>query len=139
MDEALDKYVEETRVRAKDFHEKYEGKLASASLREAIVEYEQIAIRRGTVGSYLSLQYDTQLDNDALKKRKGAIGQLGSQVYGDYLEWFSLDLAAMDDDVLQEHYKKDPALEEYKSYIEEERRFKPHNLSKDVERALTVR
>jgi len=55
------------------------------------------------------------------------------------LEWFSLDLAAMDDIVLADHYEKDPSLKDYQAYIEEERRFKDHNLAKDVERALTVR
>jgi len=73
MDEGLDTYVAETGEQAKSFHSKYEGKLASVSLRQVIVEYEQIAVRRGTVSSYLSLHYDTQLDNDALKKRKGRL------------------------------------------------------------------
>jgi len=139
FDEALDKYVEETAQRAKRFHETYDGKLADSDLKAAITEYEHIAVRRGTVSSFLSLHYDTQLDNDALKKRKGALSQQQSQVYGDFLEWFSLDLASMDDAILAQHYDKDPSLNDYKSYIDEERRFKDHNLSKDVERALTVR
>lgn len=141
MDESLDNYIAETGDQAKVFHETYEGKLAepATSLRKVIVEYEQIAVRRGTVSSYLALHYDTQLDNDALKKRKGAIGAIQSQVFGDHLEWFSLDLAAMDDAILAGHYEKDAALQDYKSYIDEERRFKDHNLSKDVERALTMR
>lgn len=141
-DDALDKYVEETGKQAKVFHETYEGKLndpSTCSLKQVIAEYEAIAVRRGTVSSYLSLQYDTQLDNDALKKRKGAIGAIQSQVFGDHLEWFSLDLAAMDDTVLASHYEKDPTLREYQPYIDEERRFKDHHLAKDVERALTVR
>ena len=141
-DDALDKYVEETGKQAKLFHETYEGKLndpATCSLKQVIASYEAIAVRRATVSSYLALQYDTQLDNDALKKRKGAIGAIQSQVYGDHLEWFSLDLAAMDDAILASHYEKDPSLREYQPYIDEERRFKDHHLSKDVERALTVR
>ncbi|CAB9523134.1 Oligopeptidase F [Seminavis robusta] len=130
-DPALDKYVEETATLSKAFHEKYEGKLKDVSLKQVISEYEQISIRRGTVGSYLSLEYDTQLDNDEVKKRKDALGQLQSQTYGDHLEWFSLDLAAMEEADLQVQYEKDPSLKEYKAYIDEERRFKPHNLAKE--------
>jgi oligoendopeptidase F len=143
FDEKIDEWVEETARQAEEFHAKYDGKLGDSeviSLRQAIAEYERIAVRRGTISSYLHLSYDTQLNNDALKKRKGAISAKQSQVVGDHLEWFSLDLAAMDDAILQKHFEKDPTLkQDYGAYIEEERRFKPHNLSKDVERALTVR
>jgi oligoendopeptidase F len=139
MDPAIDDYVKETAVQAKAFQEKYDGKLNDVPLKQVIADYEQIAIRRGKISSYLSLAYDTQLDNDELKKRKGALGQLQSQTYGDHLNWFSLDLAAMDDAALQTQYEKDPSLKDYQAYIDEERRFKPHNLAKDVERALTVR
>jgi hypothetical protein len=30
------------------------------------------------------------LDDDELKKRKGALSQTQSEIYGDNLEWFSL-------------------------------------------------
>ncbi|KAL3935422.1 MAG: hypothetical protein SGARI_002983, partial [Bacillariaceae sp.] len=143
FDKKIDEWVADTAKQAEEFHKKYEGKLQDPSvvkLREIISDYENIAVRRGTVSSYLHLSYDTQLNNDALKKRKGAISAQQSQMVGDHLEWFSLDLAAMDDAVLEKHYAADPSLkQDYGAYIDEERRFKPHNLSKDVERALTVR
>ena len=118
---------------------KYEGKLSSSSLYSAIVEYEQISIRSTLVSSYLHLSYDTSLDDDALKKRKGALSQVQSEIYGNNLEWFSLDVAELDDEVLKEKYENEEGLVKYRSFIEELRRQKPHNLSKDVERALTVR
>ena len=140
FDEAMDQYVEETKKQAQSFQETYEGKLPEVSLKTAIEEFERIMVRRGTVSSYLSLSYDTQLDNDALKKRKGALMQTQSQVFGDHLEWFALDLAQMDEADLQAHYDKDDTLQSaYKAFIDEERRYRTHNLSKDIERALTVR
>ena len=91
------------------------------------------------MSSYLHLSYDVSLDDDNLKKRKGALSQRQSEIYGDNLEWFSLDVAELDDSVLAKQYEKEPELKKFKSFIEELRRQKPHNLSKDVERALTVR
>lgn len=144
--EDLDTHLEKTKTLAKDFREKYEGKLESAdtstngcSLLEAIQEYEEIASRRGLIASYLSLSYDVKLDDDALKKRKGALSQVQSSIVGDYLEWFTLDVASLSQEILDQHYLATPELSKYKSFLDELLRQKPHDLSKDVERALTVR
>ena len=79
------------------------------------------------------------MDDDELKKRKGALSQTQSEIYGDNLEWFSLDVAGLSDADLENQYESEPGLSKYKAFIDELRRQKPHNLSKDVERALTVR
>jgi oligoendopeptidase F len=147
--EDLDTHLEKTKTLAKAFREKYEGKLESAdaaaasgngcSLLEAIQEYEEIASRRGLIASYLSLSYDVKLNDDALKKRKGALSQNMSAIVGDYLEWFTLDVASLSQEILEQHYQATPELTKYKSFLDELLRQKPHDLSKDVERALTVR
>lgn len=88
-------------------------------------------MRRATVSSYLSLHYDVDLENDALKKRKGALSQKQSAVYGDHLEWFSLDVAEMSEDELAAQYEKDAGgLTKYKAFLDEVRRQRPHNLEK---------
>ena len=122
-----------------NFQATYEGKLEELSLLSAIQEYEEISKRKTLVSSYLHLSYDVSLDDDNLKKRKGALSQRQSEIYGDNLEWFSLDVADLDDAILASQYEKEPSLTAFKSFIDELRRQKPHNLSKDVERALTVR
>ena len=142
FDENIDAHLEQTKSLAKAFREKYENKLespASCSLLEALEEYESIAERRGLIGSFLSLSYDTRLNDDVLKKRKGALSQVQSSIVGDYLEWFTLDVASLSQQVLDEHYKATPGLTKYKAFLEELQRQKPHDLAKDVERALTVR
>ena len=136
--EDIDKHLEETRVSAKAFKEKYEGKLESpdeVSLFDAVSEYEQISIRRGIVSSFLSLSYDVKLDDEALKKRKGAVSQLQSSIVGDYLEWFTLDLASLSQAVLSAHKEKTPDLAKYEAFIEEVQRQKPHDLSKVSEKS----
>eukprot|EP01063_Lacrimia_lanifica_P024344 TRINITY_DN3226_c0_g1_i2.p1 TRINITY_DN3226_c0_g1~~TRINITY_DN3226_c0_g1_i2.p1 ORF type:complete len:640 (+),score=228.70 TRINITY_DN3226_c0_g1_i2:61-1920(+) len=138
-DEAIDAHLKETEQRAKAFKDAFEGKLSTASLRDAVAEYEAISARRTLVSSFLHLSYDTALNDDVLKKRKGAVSQESSRVYGDCLEWFALDLAEMPDADLARQYEAEPELAKYKSFVDETRRQKPHNLAKDVERALTVR
>eukprot|EP00581_Thalassiosira_minuscula_P010123 CAMPEP_0183709544 /NCGR_PEP_ID=MMETSP0737-20130205/5568_1 /TAXON_ID=385413 /ORGANISM="Thalassiosira miniscula, Strain CCMP1093" /LENGTH=625 /DNA_ID=CAMNT_0025937673 /DNA_START=100 /DNA_END=1977 /DNA_ORIENTATION=- len=135
----IDSHLDETAKLAEAFKAKYEGKLGDASLLSAIQDYEKISIRTTLVSSYLHLSHDTNLDDDSLKKRKGAVSQRQSEIYGDNLEWFSLDVAELDDAVLANQYETEPGLSKYKSFVDELRRQKPHNLSKDVERALTVR
>jgi len=137
--EDIDSHLDGTAKLAEAFKAKYEGKLGKLSLLSAIKEYEEISTRKALISSYLSLSYDTSLDDDALKKRKGALSQRQSEIYGNNLEWFSLDVAELDNAVLANQYEKEPDLSNYKSFIDELRRQKPHNLSKDVERALTVR
>lgn len=139
FDKAVDAHLEETKAMAKAFRETYEGKLESCVLLQAIQEYESIASRRALIGSYLSLSYDVKLDDDGLKKRKGALSQIQSAIAGDYLEWFTLDVAGLSQPVLDAHYVATPGLTKYKAFLEELQRQKPHDLSKDVERALTVR
>jgi oligoendopeptidase F len=135
----LDAHLEETKALSKAFKETYEGNLSSKSLLSAVTEYEQISVRRALVSSYLHLSYDVALEDDALKKRKGAISQIQSEIVGDYLEWFSLDVADMSQEDLDKHFAEEPDLVKYQSFLEELRRQRPHNLEKNVERALTVR
>lgn len=136
---AIDEHLEETKALSKTFKENYEGNLSSKSLFSVVSEYEQISIRLALVTSYLDLSYDTALQDDALKKRKGAISQKQSEIVGDYLEWFTLDVADMSQEDIDKHYSEEPNLVKYKSFLDELRRQQPHNLDKNVERALTVR
>jgi oligoendopeptidase F len=136
----IDDHLEDSKTRAKTFQDAYEGKLESCNLLEAIQEFEAIAVRGATVSSYLNLSYDVALDDDALKKRKGAVSQVQSEITSNHLEWFELDIAYLSDDALQHHYTTTPELvTKYGSYLEQVRRQRPHNVDKVVERALTVR
>ena len=139
--EDVDAHLSETRRLAQAFRDTYEGSLSSpsTSLLAAIEEYEKISIRSAMVSSYVDLSYDTNLDDSSLKKRQGALSQIDSAVFGDYLEWFGLDVAELDDDALRAQYLAHPGLSKYGSFVDDLRRQKSHNLPKDVERALTVR
>lgn len=138
FDEKIDNLLETVKTDAKKFRETYENKLEE-NLYKAIQEYEAISVQKATISSYLHLSYDTQLNDDKLKKRKGAISQVQSAIVGDYLEWFTLDLASIPTETIAELKAKTPELAKYTAFLEEVQRSKPHDLSKEVERALTVR
>jgi oligoendopeptidase F len=139
FDKKLDEQLEQVKQQAKTFKETYEGNIASKSLLRAVTEFEESAVQRAMISSYLSLSYDVALDDDALKKRKGAISQVQSEITGDYLEWFELDLAELTNEEIDQKYAQEPDLVKYKAFLDELRRQRPHNLDKTVERALTVR
>ena len=58
------------------------SKLAT-TLAEAVPAYESISVDLAKISSFLSLSYDTALEDDALKKRKGAIAQRCAALSGD--------------------------------------------------------
>merc|ERR1719329_421893 len=138
FDSKLDAQLDAVSARAARFKASFEGKLES-ELLPAVTEYQEIVTQKSAICCYLSLSFDTALNDDALKKRKGEISEKTAQVAGDSLEWFELDLAAMEEGPLSSQYGKDRTLGNFKPFIDEARRQRPHNLSKDVERALTVR
>jgi oligoendopeptidase F len=138
FDEKIDKLLETVEADSKTFRETYENHLEE-NLLQAIQEFEAISVQRASIGSYMSLSYDTQLNDDNLKKRKGALSQTQSSIEGDYLEWFTLDLAGIPTETIEKLKIDKPGLTKYNAFLEEVQRSKPHDLNKDVERALTVR
>ena len=109
------------------------------SLLDAIKAYEEVDIALTKALSYVSLSCDTKLDDDKAQKRKASLFQRYSTISGNELTFFSLELADMSQDLLEAQMEKSPELAKYAAYIDDVRRSQPYNLSKEVERALTVR
>jgi|UniRef100_A0A7R9TB72 oligoendopeptidase F len=116
----------------------FEGKLDS-KLLGAIQLYEKIDIALTKALSYVSLACDTCLDDDDAQKRKASLMQRYSIISGNNLTFFSLELADLAQEDLDAQMESTPELANYSAYIDEVRRSRPYNLSKEVERALTVR
>jgi oligoendopeptidase F len=109
-------------------------------LLDAIKEYEQIDVALTKALSYVSLASDTKLDDDDAQKRKASLFQRYATINGNELTFFGLELADMPQEQLDEQLAAQPeALGAYAAYIDEVRRSQPYNLTKEVERALTVR
>lgn len=109
-------------------------------LLDAIRAYEQVDIALTKTLSYVSLASDTKLDDDDAQKRKASLFQRYSAITGNQLTFFGLELADLPQEQLDAQMSAEPeALGAYAAYIDEVRRSQPYNLSKEVERALTVR
>jgi hypothetical protein len=90
--------------------------------------------------SYLSLSYVVALDNDALKKGKGAGLQVQSEITGIHLEWFELDNCQFQQQRLETSFYHDTQTghKVWSILGGSPRHQRPHNLDKTVKDALTV-
>ncbi|CAL6420592.1 unnamed protein product [Bathycoccus prasinos] len=143
-DGKIDREMDAIETQCKEFKAKYEGKLKAGEnnlLLEAIEMFEEIDIKLTRALSYVSLASDTRLEDAKMQQRKAQLILRCGSFQGNFLQWFSLEIANLEeDDVEKQYLLHDGKLKtKYKAFIEEERRSKPYNLSKEVERALTVR
>jgi oligoendopeptidase F len=139
MSGSIDAELDAVEIQCKALKAKFEGNMG-AMLLPAILEYEQIDIALTKALSYVSLASDTKLDDDNAQKRKAALFQRYATISGNELTFFGLELADLPQAQLDAQVAAEPeALGKYAPYIDEVRRSQPYNLSKEVERALTVR
>ena len=133
----IDREMDAIETKCKEFKAKYEGKLSSnAALLESIEMFEEIEIELTRALSYVSLASDTRLEDMKMQQRKASLMQRYGSLQGNFLQWFSLEIANLEEEDIEKQYKMhDGKLKtKYKAFIEEERRSKPYNLSKEVER-----
>ena len=93
----------------------------------------------GKIMVYLSLQQSLDVTDETVKSKIAAAQQTMSQIQGEYLTFFELELVALDDATLEKWYASDPVVQRHRPWIEHQRVFKPHFLSEPVEAALTKR
>ena len=136
---AIDKDLDAVEAQCKALKVNFEDKLG-VDLLGAILAYEQIDIDLTKCLTYVSLASDTALDDDKVQKRKAGLFQRYAGIAGNELTFFSLELADLPQEQLDAQLALEPeALGKYKPFIDETRRSQPYNLSKSIERALTVR
>eukprot|EP00918_Siedleckia_nematoides_P070741 GHVU01154449.1.p1 GENE.GHVU01154449.1~~GHVU01154449.1.p1 ORF type:complete len:659 (-),score=167.71 GHVU01154449.1:554-2530(-) len=148
-DAQIEKDVEAAAERAAAFRSKYDGllpredeaKAATAdamdlkgALQEAIVEYEAIAELKAKTYVYLQLLQSIDQTNDELTKKFSIIKTKLSSAEAEHLVFFQLMLGNA-----PENYLTPKEIENYEAFVRQCRRRRPHLLSLDVEKALTVR
>ncbi|PHJ23770.1 peptidase family m3 protein [Cystoisospora suis] len=137
-DEALDEELAEIERRAKVFMETYKGRLHE-KLYEAIREYEEIEEALGQGRCYSYLVESVKKTDTVVVKRRSHLSAKQSRISADYLTFFDLELAELNEKSLQDQLKRHHGLRHYKPYIDLTRKRRPHLLSEEVERALDVR
>ena len=137
-DPQIDADLAEFANRAQKFNADYKGKLEH-TLGQAISDYSELEMLGEKVMVYLSLLQSLDVTNEAVKAKVAHAQQTMSQIQGEYLTFFDLELVALDDAVLEKWYASDDLTGRHRPWIEHRRIFKPHLLSEPVEAALTKR
>jgi oligoendopeptidase F len=125
------------------FEEAYKGKLAAmaaapdggAQLAEAVKRYEAIDDLMGRIGSYAGLVHAGDTIDPARTKFYGD-AQERMTAASTHLLFFTLELNRIDDVVLEKVMSgpaADPALDHYRPWLEDVRRYKPYQLEDRVE------
>ncbi len=137
-DPRIDFDIAEFAKQAELFSANYKGKLAD-TLGRAIADYSELEMLGGKIMVYLSLLQSLDVTREAVKAKVAHAQQAMSQIQGEYLTFFELELVALDDAVLERWYTSDEVARRHQPWIEHQRIFKPHLLSEPVEAALTKR
>ena len=137
-DPRIDLDLAEFTRRAETFCASYKGMLADR-LGPAIAYYAELEMLGGKIMVFLFLQQSLDVTNERVKAKVADARKTMSQVQGEYLTFFELELVALDDAVLEPWYARDEVARKHRPWIEQQRVFKPHLLSEPVEAALTKR
>ncbi|PIR42012.1 MAG: hypothetical protein COV30_00650 [Candidatus Yanofskybacteria bacterium CG10_big_fil_rev_8_21_14_0_10_37_15] len=137
-DPQIDLDVAEIVEKSKTFLISFKGKLGDA-LGNAIREYSEIKMFISKVNLYLFLKETENVSDPVVKAKVEKIKQILDQSCGEYLTFFSIELAVLEDEALVRLYEKSKIVEKHRPWIEHLRLFKPHFLSESVESAITKR
>jgi oligoendopeptidase F len=137
-DPQIDRDLGEFARQAERFSTSYKGKLADA-LGRAIADYAELEMLGGKIMVYLFLQQSIDVTNEPVKAKVAEARKLMSQIQGEYLTFFELELVALDDAVLEQWHACDEMARKHRPWIDQQRVFKPHLLTEPVEAALTKR
>ncbi|CAM3628779.1 M3 family oligoendopeptidase [Thalassospira profundimaris] len=133
--------LDDAKSRSQAFQQTYQGKLNDLSgdeLATAIAEYEAISEICGKIGSFAQLKY-------AGDSSDAAIGQFYQFVQEEMTGisslslFFGLEINRIEDASLDAKYEQSEALRRYRPWLDENRAFRPHQLSDEVEQVLHER
>ena len=137
-DPQLDEDVKTLISMYRNFHLAHAGKLEK-TLGRAMHDLVEMEMLGEKIGTFLSLVRSLNVSNSAAKAKEAEISVLTSKEAGEHCEFFTIELAALPDEVLTRWYTKNKFVAKHRSWIEHSRIFKPHLLTEPVESALTKR
>jgi oligoendopeptidase F len=140
-DPAIRRDLDDAKARSQAFQQSNQGKLndlSGAELAAAIAEYEAISEICGKIGSFAQLLY-------AGDSADPAIGQFYQSVQEEMTAisslslFFGLEINRIEDETLDAKYAESEELRRYRPWLSENRAFRPHQLSDEVEQVLHER
>ena len=125
------------RASAEAFESRYAGRLAEidgSGLGDAIAEYEAIEEILGRVMSYASLMHAGAVDDPEVGRFFQTMHEAITDISAHVL-FFTLELNRLDDDTLAAKMGT-PGAAHYASWVRDQRAFRPHQLSDEIEKLL---
>lgn len=122
---------------AESFRRRFEGKLGKLggkAFGKAFAEYEDICEKLARVGSYLSLDRQTKLDDPVAGKKFQSYSEKANDIFADLL-FFRLEINRLPEKTVR-GWMKDKETARYKSVIAQIRAFRDYQLSDEVEKIL---
>lgn len=136
-DPQIDADLQKITQMADDFAAQYRGKVAALTAAELVAAckaMEAISALAGKASSFANLNFSTATNNPQWGAFLQKIREHAAQNQ-QKLVFFDLEWNALADDAAAK-LLSDPALAEYRYYLEAERRYKPHQLSEPEEKLL---
>ncbi len=137
-DPRIDVDVAELVRMAERFNVAYKGKLAE-TLGKAIADYAAMGMLSNKIMVFLYLTQSKDTTDGKVKAKIADVERILNQSSAENMTFFTIELVALPDSVLEGLYAADPIVAKHRPYIEHARVFKPHILSESVEAALTRR
>jgi oligoendopeptidase F len=137
-DPQLNKDIEQAEHLAKHFHDNFRGKLDS-QLGEALKTLAEIHAYWRKAMLFLSLKVSANLNEETSKTAYAAANERLSAAAGEYLQFFAIELANLNQNDIDRQAAENETVAKHLPMIREERRKKPHQLSEEVEKALSKR
>lgn len=120
---------------ALSFEQQYKGTITNAQkVIDVLTAFEELQKKFVPIGTYASLNLETDRTNDVAQMRAAKFGTAIGKV-SSALSFVRSELLALDEAVLQEAAALSPL---YKRYLEELLKQKPHQLHSEVEKALAA-
>ena len=130
--------LSEAEASARDFKERYTGKLATApgaTLAAAIETYERIEEILGRVMSYAQLLFSGDSSNPVYGQFYQTMNERVTEI-SSHLIFFTLEMNRIDDATLDRELAASADLARYRPWLRDLRVFRPHQLSDEVEELL---
>ncbi|MEX1147778.1 MAG: hypothetical protein WEB93_05290, partial [Sphingomonadales bacterium] len=123
---------------ARAFEDRHKGNLSNLdgdALAAAIAEYEMIEEQLGRLGSYAGLLHAANvIDPEVGRFQQNTMERINE--ISLHLLFFTLELNRIEEPDIAACLAASPALDGYRPWIDQVRRFRPHQLGDDMERML---
>ena len=132
------KALDELKAGTKQLEQSYQGKLASATdpdwILEAVQTLEKLLIQFDRAGTYASIAVSVDMTDDALQHQSLAFEALAAEL-ASRLSFFESDLMMLDEVLLKEAGRRNPA---YTVFFNDLLRRKKHRLTPETEKVLAA-